>query len=264
VLENIICAELKLDLCRDHRIFCDEMDIDPDRYDLEVGGALSDLKQARSDETKTMYCLSAKDRMWLECAAAAAASGNHEALEQFKEPNVGFGMVDQLLLAAKVDMPSIFKRYEDLYTWSRWDKVIFLSRVPRVVKGVPKMSHFHKLPSNFYLQFQKPDEDEGDRPVRPVPHVRTYKREKPPAFYNFNPTSSWSPMRRFRDSVLATFSGEDIKKSVNMALRRKFYVSVPVRALDGLFEIGAYLFVVMFPALLGFYGVILWYCTIIY
>ena len=43
-------------------------------------------------------------------------------------------MVDQFLHWVGVDMPSMFIRYEDLYTWSRWDKVVFEQKVALLVK----------------------------------------------------------------------------------------------------------------------------------
>ena len=102
-------------------------------------------------------------------------------------------MVDKLLHAMHFDMICIFCRYEDLYTWSRWDKALFLSKVNSLFKQlavfnalfggvqvpkVGKLCTFALLPSNFRLKYQEPEEDEGDRAVVPIPHVKTKDREQ--------------------------------------------------------------------------------------
>ena len=136
----------------------------------------------------------------------AKASGRHEAVWQFVEKKVGFGFVDQVLHAFRFDMMSMFCRYEDLYTWSRWDKALWMSRVPEIGEYCTS----DLLPCNFT----------GD------------PKEAPP-FTFFNPQSSWDPMRRFFWQIVACFQGVNMGQSVGMAIRRKFYVQVPVRILDG-------------------------------
>jgi len=50
-------------------------------------------------------------------------------------------------------------------------------------------------------------------------------------------------MRRFINQVLGTFMLADLKQTVGMAIRRKYYVQVPIRFIDSLFEVVAYSFV---------------------
>ena len=50
-------------------------------------------------------------------------------------------------------------------------------------------------------------------------------------------------MRRFIVQVLGTFQLNDLKQTVSMAIRRKYYIQVPIRFFDSVFEVLAYLFV---------------------
>ena len=109
VLEIIICGELRLELCRDHALFCSEYDIDPELYDKKVGGPLSDVAQSRLDSNNADYLLTAQDKLFAACAVPARESGRALAIAQYLEARTGFGVVDKLLLASGVRMPSILK-----------------------------------------------------------------------------------------------------------------------------------------------------------
>jgi len=70
----------------------------------------------------------------------------------------------------------------------------------------------------------------------------SFHLQEAPAFLFFNPQSSWDPMVRFLFQILACLQFQNMKQSVGMAIRRKFYIQVPIRFFDSIFEIFVYLF----------------------
>ena len=93
VLEIIICGELRLEFIRDDKVFCREYDVDPEMFEEFVGGPLSDIAQARRDQGNPEYCLTVKDRLWLECAKVAKKTGRQEVLFDVVIYTLGFFFV---------------------------------------------------------------------------------------------------------------------------------------------------------------------------
>jgi len=234
VLEIYICGELRLDLLRDENLFVKSYDIDKAKFMREVDGPLSDKSQAALDQTDKAWCLTARDVLWMYLSAVAPHSGREEAVLQFVEPHVAFGVVDQLALRLFPGGSSVFMRYADLYTWSRWDKALFLSHCP--APGEP--CAFEPLACNRHGVVVPI----GGAPAQPQNSTGS-------DFINFDLASSQSPLVRFVWQVIGTVLGSMLVHNVKVCIRRRYFIQLPLRFLDGLFEIFACAFFRAPPAL---------------
>ena len=215
-----MCGELRLDWLRSDDIFCSTFDIDRAEFMRQVDGPISDTSQADVDIENKKWCLTARDRLWLALSKVAPQSGREEAVLQFVEAHTSFGVVDQVAQRFVKNMPSVFMRYRDLYTWSRWDKALYLSRCP--APGQP--CAFDGLACNA----------DGVVPLGHKPGSDGRAR-----FINFDPSSSLSTVYRFVLQVLSTIRGTLVVHNVRMVIRRRYFVQLPIRIVDGLFEIFA-------------------------
>jgi len=222
VLEIYMCGELRLDWLRSDDLFCATLDIDRDEFMREVDGPLSDASQADVDTENKKWCLTARDRLWLALSKVAPQSGREEAVLQFVEAKTSFGIVDQVAQRFVKNMPSVFKRYRDLYTWSRWDKALFLAHCP--APGEPCAFEGLACNANGVVPLGAGDKAVKDDSVR---------------FINFDPSSSLSATYRFVLQVISTIMGTLLVHNVRMVIRRRYFVQLPIRIVDGLFEIFA-------------------------
>ena len=261
VLEVLLCGELLLEPFYTNQTLCDTYDIDEAVYDEVVGGPIKDRKVATQD-AKDPHFMSPKDKLWIASARVAKELHRDEAMKQFEEVREYFGIFDRLL---KPRLGGIFARYVDYYTWSRWDKVLFLPRVPKIgetstFKGLASIAPSAPVHRQFSIakaistarnaltDEKDEEEDHGDERL----------------FMNFNPDSHKPSMYRFFLSVIDVFKCRTLKQSVGTAYRRRKYHQIPFRLFDGMFEYFSFSFICfVFPSALLLYAYLIFGCETI-
>lgn len=89
---------------------------------------LYNRRVASEDSTSLSYMTNA-DKIKYMCAKIAERDGNYAALNEYRKPRVYFGMIEKFL-GRYLGLYAVFERFTDYRTWSRWEKVLFLSAVP--------------------------------------------------------------------------------------------------------------------------------------
>jgi len=66
------------------------------------------------------------------CGNIAEEQKNENALREYRSPRVDYNFSRKLLryICPFLEQREVFRRFEDYYTWSRWDKLLFLSPIP--------------------------------------------------------------------------------------------------------------------------------------
>jgi len=227
-MEMVLRSELILAPFTYPKLLCRMYDIDEEQYHRELDGHIYDEKVAVVDRGNAKY-LTAKDRLWAACAEVAIKEKNEEAMWQFTEKPAFFGIFDRMF---QPKLGGIFKRYEDYFTWSRWDKLLYMCRVPEFDETLTLAS----LASN------KPGKQQ-------------------PYYLNENPFSQRSTTVRFFVSVANVLTCRSMIQSVKTVYGREKYHQIPFRVIDGALEWFVFLSVViLFPAALGFYLYLIFAC----
>jgi len=212
----VIQSTLRLRVMENPRTFCKMYDIDPAEYveamGLKKGSTLPSLRNyslAHSDDNNPIY-KSPDDEAFFLCAQYAKRSNNINAYKQFKKRRTNFslmdGFVNRVIVTEKF---GIFHQYEAYRTWSMWEKVLFLARVPTEEEVEEKMT--------------------SDRPIN-IPN----KERKSSEFYL---------------SVLRVLSGYQLYLDVSSAFSKGMYQRIPFHIFDGLLQIIAFIIQLMFPLL---------------
>jgi len=148
-------------------------------------------------------------------AAKLKAKPSPEAIWQFQKPKTFFGLFDNLI---KPTHGGIFDRYGSYFTWSRWDKVLFLPRVPQ--RG--RISDYHRLRSL----------GSGDNDAV---SVSTNYPERRRNFMNFDPNSASSSSYQFMMIVFSVLTCQTLAHSIRVQLfgiDKKSTAGVAVQAFD--------------------------------
>lgn len=226
VIEMVLRSELLLEPLDFSDLLCETYDIDKEDYKREVGGEIQDAALAIMDDANPIY-LSPKDRFWDACGKVAVEEKNDEAMWQFTESAAYFGVFDAYF---EPRHGGVFKRYDHYFTWSRWEKVLFMCGVPEIGKS----STFIGIASN---------------------------RNSKELFMNENPTSQRAAWIRFLIAILEVLMCKSMVQSVTTVYRREKYHHIPFRFLDGVFEWFAFFFVTLiFPGCLLFYLYLIFGC----
>ena len=227
IIEMHLKGELLLEPFYTKELMCSTYDIDPSTYDMEIGGPMKDREQAEKDRMNPKF-MTPKDKLWLACAEVAKEEESPEALWQFSEMPAYFGTFDKIY---KPRTGSVFNRYMDYFTWSRWEKILFLPAVPEI----GQTSKFKGLPSN--------------------------QQRKGATLYNFDPYSKRAVVVRVMVAVLEVLFLKSLVHSVTTVYRRRNYQQIPVRIIDGILEWFVFFFVVLaFPSGLLFYLYLIFGC----
>jgi len=261
-IEILLRGELLLEPLDTNEVICETYDIDEEVYDREVGGPINDIKQALKDIEDPRY-MNPKDKLWKASADVARELGRDDALQQFVEQRSFFGVMDQIF---KPKYGGIFARYYNYYSWSRWDKVLFLPRAPKI----GEISEFHglnSLPQNIKrrksfiaramsvskLMEKGRVEDDATSSMTTMQHRARYM--------NFDPDSVKSVAFRFVRSIVEVLNCDSMKQSLTTAFRRRYYHQVPCRFFDGVIEWFSFAFVCfVFPTALMLYLYLIFGC----
>jgi len=245
-IEILLRGELLLEPFYTNEVLCEFYDIDEAVYKEKVGGPLKDAKLAVLDEINPQF-LSAEDKLNMASLAAAKMRPKPpaEAIWQFEEPVVYFGIVDTIL---KPKNCGVFTRYKEYFTWSRWDQALFLPRIP----PIGEVSSYRGLKSLVGSGSAQGDE---------VLSASTTFMEKKLRFMNYDPDSHKSVVFRFWVTIVQVFMCKSLIQSVTTAYRRKNPHQIPFRFIDGIFEWISFFFIVFcFPAGLIFYLYLIFSC----
>jgi len=176
--------------------------------------------------------------LWLACLQAnkTRSKPSPEAIWQFQESISYFSVVDHLF---RFKTAGIFCRYEEYFTWSRWNKALFLSRIPTddTSSNARSLCDRNDAMSNR-MSFGGLKVNNGDHQE----------------FQNFHSSSATSQTSRFLLIIVDVLSCKALCRSVSTARRRGYAHHVPCRFVDSIFEWLAFVFIVfIFPLCMLFY-----------
>lgn len=238
VLEMAIRGTLLLEHFHSPASFCRQYDVELAAYSAAVGvngkgraHAIFSPEQSRLDRRNPRY-QDAKEKLWAVSATIAKRLGRDDAYWQFREHVANFGVVDTFFHRVlpkrfrSLFATGVFNRYDDYFTWSRWDQLLFLPPLPGGGGG----------------------------------EVKTTEGE----VANFDADSIASPLSRFLRWCVGALLFREVWRIVRVVVRRGQYALVPFVVLDGVFEWFTFLFVlVFFPVGLFAYMVLIFECETI-
>ena len=117
-LELIIRHTLELTILENPSRLCAEYGIVPEEYKAAVGDkSLKDLQQAQKDDKDSRF-ITDREALFEQVAAKAAEKRDFFVLNEYRKQNSVFRV------------GAIFTRYRQLRTWSRWNAILFLPKLP--------------------------------------------------------------------------------------------------------------------------------------
>lgn len=110
---------------------CQKYDIDYKTYSDVLGGAkpLKSLRQARKDEMNQKF-MTKKERVFAAVVKYACDGNLTAVIEEYKKDTVGFGYADTGFSKLFGFAAGFFTRFTAYRTWSRWEKILFLPKLP--------------------------------------------------------------------------------------------------------------------------------------
>lgn len=249
--------------------FCKQFNISREDYISAFEGrplSLKSRKQGNMDERDPNY-VSKEARYRNQAGRIATTVDNSLAVWAFVEPVVSFGIVDRILVAIGLKQTGVFQRYRDYYVWSRWEKVLFLSPVPR---SPDERCSSKMLASNRKLAVHDGDGDQIEDDTSGYASgtkrrccsmeaskscVRSliFGKHKKETFLNFYDDAEMSPLRKFLKNMIDILMFGEMYKSVYAAIRTRNLQEIPFRVIDGFIEWVNYTLQVTFPLTLIFF-----------
>lgn len=214
VVECEIAAVVLLEHMNSPQSFCRAYDCEEEEYHLHVNGPLHDPKQAVFDALLPEF-MDVKEKIWFSSAIVATSTNRKSALWQFEEQTATFGLVDYVIHVLKPGhFPGLFNRYQDYYTWTKWDSALFLPRVPK-------------------------------------PGALMQERQ---GIVNFDAGSMSHPYVRFAWAVVHALTFGDLVHITKTIYRQSQYILLPFIVLDSFLEWAFFVFLfTVFPTGLCFY-----------
>jgi len=135
-IETGLQATVQLRVLASPKLFSEKFDIHEELI-LTVcdddSSLLCNHRIAGIDTNDPQY-MTTEERIQLICGKVAQDSKNRYAIEEYKKRPVYFGLLESALASISrgklVYSDPMFERFKAWRTWSRWDKVLFLSPVP--------------------------------------------------------------------------------------------------------------------------------------
>ena len=133
-VELLLLSELKLNTFKDASLICKRYDIDPDAYSEALGGmkTLRDPVLAKKDDQNIEF-MTKKEILWKRFAEYAIENGRTRAINQFVKKPKYFGIFETLLSQLGIRLSPMFGRHTEYRVWSRWEKILFLPKVPFII-----------------------------------------------------------------------------------------------------------------------------------
>lgn len=220
----VMQTSLKLRWLSSTALFSEHFQV-PEEKLLEACGGdssfLCNATVAKEDSTNLTFMTNA-EKMKYMCAVTAERHGNINALNEYRKPRVYFGMIEKLI-GKYIGLRPIFERFTAFRTWSRWQKVLFLSPVP-------------DLDSIFHM-----DKDGTSSISKSVDQSAKRLENYYPEEENVH---EWVLLlRHFRDVLIF----RELRRSLKF-VRKTLSLSVLIRIFDGIiFNWGSYLMYILFP-----------------
>ena len=242
ILETILRGELHLEPMEFPKTLCKMFEIDLDVYEEKIGHSIYDPKQANIDTSNPMF-MSPKDKLWLASAQAAELLKRKDAIIQFEESTTYFGIVDSILKPKH----GIFHRYDEYCTWSRWDILLFLPKLPD-----PEVLRINAVRKTVYPG---------------VVNISALSSRHHPIvkLTNFDPESNRGSGYLFIRQVVFVLLFGNLVQNIYTVYRRKKYYQIPFRFFDGVFEWFTFIFIAfIFPVCLLGYFYLIFACQPVY
>jgi len=132
-IEVIMASTVRLNLMASPSLFHKKYGIDQDLLEHCCEGdstLLLNCIVARSDATDTDY-MTNEERVLQIFREVAKETNNPNAMDEYKKPNVYFGVLESWMGHFGYARP-VFMNFQDYRTWSRWNRILFLSPVPNL------------------------------------------------------------------------------------------------------------------------------------
>ena len=283
-LEFVLRVTLRLEFLEDAEKFCIEFDIPPEDYRKAMSEVkvqqvstmankaaklvqgddyllpLKDAAQGRAD-SQNPKLMSKKMRYYHMAADLARKEKNVMAMRNFCESVEQFGTIDRVLAAVGLLDTGIFMRHKDFYVWSRWARLLTISRLPKAVgektgadgktrtiwrydslvlcsnrieaqgDGKKSTGSGSKL-SQLAEMTGAEAAAEAKRKLKAL----AFGAESGDQFLNYYDNSDESMLKRFMDDVMDTIFFLETVKSIRIALKRGKYHTIPFRLIDSLVQ----------------------------
>jgi len=208
--ELVIQGTLRLEVMKNPKRLCKMYDIDPKEYKEALGNAsLCDERCAERDEASWDY-LSEKEWIFRKNAEVAKRLDNDYALLEFTKPNTQFGYFAGFLVKLGLRKSGVFNRYHAYRTWSRWEKILFLPKIP---------DHMDDFENKNTLNKKK---------------IKGWATED-------------SDYVEFGKHVTSVLLGRDVIQSVMLSIEHGHAFQIPLRIVIGVLEMFFYAIQVVFP-----------------
>lgn len=223
--------------------FCRRFDIDYAEFKevmredgYSVSSAFNIPKLARHDDDDLKWD-DPKNKVWKIASDYAMETGNKVALSVFHEEPGRFGIISRFLARLGLGGSAIFTRYRAFHTWSRWDKVLFMSPCSKVRQEGNTFVMEQEYKSKKLVSVQ---EDMAGKAL-------------PGNFLNDSWELNFGTETRFLVDIYRTLTFQALVKSVRLSIKSKSFLGVILRFVDGIFEWIAYMIQMLFPfSIVGF------------
>ena len=227
-------STLDLHALRDPRLLCKEYDIPLESYKAQFDGILeeiNDLQQAKEDEKDEQF-MTETDMVWNWASEIAVKEKLNDAIWQFTaNPLTQFGWFDRFRISIGLSDTGIFRRFTSLRTWSRWEKILFLPRIPgtRSAHYIPtSLNEIKKMDVDFHREMV--DLSEKDHYVNFRPEFLIY-----------------TAYERFILQIIDVLTFTSLFRAMKHTIKAQHFLFLPIRLLDELLQYFSFLVQILFP-----------------
>ena len=257
LIENIFRQYLRFHSLDTVRLFSQTFDVDKQVLLNALKGdddspyrCLNSDKIANEDRENLRF-KTPKDKVWKVAAQYASKTNNRPAYSIFAEHTARFDTMFQVLSHIGLGGESIFERYHQYHTWSRWEKVLFLPRCSKVSR-IPGRKEGSTDPQDYIVE-------EVYKASRLV-SVQEEKRGQLMVqnYLNDSREFQYGAYTSFLLEVLKVLTFKNMLTAFLFQIRIRSFSGIVIRFIDGFLEWFAYAFQLCFPfTLLGFFVLLL-------
>jgi hypothetical protein len=208
-----------------------------------VKSCLSNSALAAVDDQDVKF-FDPKNQVWKLAERYATKSRNHQAIWLFRETTSRFDQFSRWLSLFGLGGEPVLRRFESFHTWSRWEKVLFMSPCTNVVDGAEKIYRPPRLASTIA---------EEALALTDNPTVKD-------AYLNDTYESDMDVYTRFILDIIAVMTFKTMFRSLHNAIKQRSPIGFIFRLVDGIFEWFAYLYLMIFPLTLIGSAILLFVC----
>mmetsp|Transcript_10127 Transcript_10127/g.18616 ORF Transcript_10127/g.18616 Transcript_10127/m.18616 type:complete len:721 (-) Transcript_10127:87-2249(-) len=197
--------------------FCKRYDIDLNEYSEALGAKSGHLPRIRKAslaeiDDKDPALLDPEEALFQMCDVYARRKKNMDGYEQFHKKLENFSFFDSfyMKLIPSKNVSGIFDRTRSFRTWSRWNRIIFLSKVPEEAITIESIDSV---------------------PCTVVKKIRP----------------NTTPVQRFLADIASVLSGKQMVTDLQNTVAKGLYGRLPFHFFDGIFQWFAYVLQLTFP-----------------